>query len=107
MTTKFLSQIRKIRAKKGYSQEAISFDLGISQNAYSKIECGRSSLRLETLLKLSQALNLKVIMDKNSITVLENENLEAPVSPVKLKKEIHKIQHQISKLTDVGRLPTN
>ncbi len=44
--------IRRIREGKGYTQEYLAMKLGISQNAYSKIELGIPKLRLSAFSRL-------------------------------------------------------
>ena len=106
MIKNFLKQIRQVRVKRGYSQEATSFELNISQNAYSKIESGKSKLRLDTVLKLSKVFNLKIVLENGTLVVLENET-KKPTNPTKVMKEIRKIKHHISKLVEPEELPTN
>lgn len=50
--------LRKARQKLGYSQEYIAIELGISQKAYSNLENGKTKLRGDTLLKLSEIFNV-------------------------------------------------
>lgn len=52
--------IRKIREFKQYTQINISAKLGISQNAYSKIELGYSKLTVERLFKLAEIMEVEV-----------------------------------------------
>jgi transcriptional regulator with XRE-family HTH domain len=48
--------IRCIREHKHYSQDYLAAKLGISQNAYSKLELGRTNLTLERLFFIAQIL---------------------------------------------------
>ncbi|HEY2583898.1 MAG TPA: helix-turn-helix transcriptional regulator [Mucilaginibacter sp.] len=70
-----ISNIRNIRESKGYSQFYLATKLGISQNAYSKIELGYSSITLDRLLKIAD------ILDTDIIDLLNYES----VKPVRLK----------------------
>lgn len=46
ITFEILKKIYFIRFKKGYSQYNMAYELGISQNAYHKIEKGHTKLSL-------------------------------------------------------------
>ncbi|MFC0184790.1 Helix-turn-helix domain-containing protein [Pseudarcicella hirudinis] len=54
-------KIRLIRIFKGFSQESISFCLGISQQAYHKIEKGQTALTNERLESIAEILEVKVV----------------------------------------------
>ena len=54
-------QIRKIRSKLGISQEYIANRLEISQTAYSKIENQQTKIKYETLLIISQILEVPIV----------------------------------------------
>lgn len=55
-----INRIKEIRKEKGISHEAMAFDLGISQVAYSKIEKNETKLTLERLYKIADILESKV-----------------------------------------------
>jgi len=57
-----LAQIKAQRNSKNYTQAYVAGELGISQNAYSKIESGVSVLTLETLLRLSYIFDIDILM---------------------------------------------
>ncbi len=52
------AKIRKIREEKSYSQDYLAAKLGISQNAYSKIELGYSNITLSRLISISEILEI-------------------------------------------------
>lgn len=52
--------IKKLRLKLGYSQHTVAQALGISQNAYCKIELGYSKLTINKLFDIAEAFNLPV-----------------------------------------------
>lgn len=54
------SNIRRIRESKGYTQEYLAMKLGISQNAYSKIELGYTRITLERLFHISKIIEVEV-----------------------------------------------
>jgi transcriptional regulator with XRE-family HTH domain len=55
-----IKRIKEIRKEKGISHEAMAFDLGISQVAYSKIEKNETKLTLERLYKIADILESKI-----------------------------------------------
>jgi transcriptional regulator with XRE-family HTH domain len=55
---KIINNIREKREEKRLTQEYMGSSLGISQNAYSKIELHQSKLTLERLLKISELLDV-------------------------------------------------
>ena len=56
-----LAQIKAQRNIKNYTQHYVANKLGISQNAYSKIESGISRLTIETLFILSHVFEIEVL----------------------------------------------
>tara|TARA_R110002050_G_scaffold284397_1_gene433509 strand:- start:1328 stop:1555 length:228 start_codon:yes stop_codon:yes gene_type:complete len=53
-------KIRNFRLIKGYSQEFMSSKLNISQIAYHKIESGKIKLKVCTLLKIVDILEIEL-----------------------------------------------
>lgn len=53
-----VANIRKIRSEKNYTQDYLAAKLGISQNAYSKIELGYSSVTLSRLIEITDILEV-------------------------------------------------
>lgn len=76
-----ISNIRKVREYRNYSQEYVAMKLSISQNAYSKIEVFQSKITLNRLFNIAIILNVKV---KQLITIdhFTSEMLEA-LPPIK------------------------
>jgi len=56
------SNIRELRLAKNYSQEYIAVKLGISQNAYCKIEIGTSMISLEKALMIADILDVDLAL---------------------------------------------
>ena len=52
------SKIRKFRTEKGYTQEFMANQLGISQNAYHKIESGQTQVKAQTLEQIADVLEV-------------------------------------------------
>ena len=60
-TKKILAEnIRLLRAKKRFSQEAIADLANIGQNQISEIENEHSNPNLDTLIKIANALNIEI-----------------------------------------------
>jgi transcriptional regulator with XRE-family HTH domain len=53
--------IRAMRLMRNYSQDYLALKLKISQNAYSKIELGRTLLTVERLLKIACVLEIGIL----------------------------------------------
>lgn len=51
-------KVRIVRQLKGYSQEYMAMRLGISQNAYSKLERGRIRLKNTRVIEISEILEI-------------------------------------------------
>jgi transcriptional regulator with XRE-family HTH domain len=50
------TNIRRIREFKDYTQDYLAIKLGISQNAYSKIELGYTKITVERLFQIAEIL---------------------------------------------------
>lgn len=55
------ANIRKIRELRKYTQEYLAMKLGISQNAYSKIELAYTRITLERLIHISEILDVDAV----------------------------------------------
>lgn len=66
------SNIRKVREYRNYTQDYLAAKLGISQNAYSKIELAYSKITLDRLLHIARILEIEVTdllyFDKDKFT---------------------------------------
>ena len=61
MSRKYLKNLKKLRKQKGWSQEKLAREAGISYQTLIKIEQGRiKNPKLETLIKLSKALGVSL-----------------------------------------------
>ncbi|SEI79559.1 Helix-turn-helix [Dyadobacter koreensis] len=60
------ANIRKVREYRDYTQEYLAMKLGISQNAYSKIELAYTRITLERLIQIAAILDIDVITLINS-----------------------------------------
>ena len=68
------ARLRKLRELKGFSQEAVAFDLGISARAYSKLERGESKITIERFFAVCLSLKVepKDILLGNNLTPFVN-----------------------------------
>ena len=57
---KILENLRLQRIKKGYSQEYLGEQLGLTQYAYHKIENGKTKLQVKCLLELCKVLEIEI-----------------------------------------------
>jgi transcriptional regulator with XRE-family HTH domain len=57
-TKEIVSNIRKIREFRNYTQDYLAAKLRISQNAYSKIELGYSNITLNRLIEITEILEI-------------------------------------------------
>jgi len=61
MSSGYLKNLKKLRNKKGWSQERLAREAGISYHTLIKIEQDRiKNPKLETLIKLSKALGVSL-----------------------------------------------
>lgn len=54
------SNLRDARLMRNYSQEYLALQLKISQNAYSKMEMGRTLITVETVFKIADILEVDI-----------------------------------------------
>jgi len=60
-TRAIVANIRKIRELRNYTQDYLAAKLHISQNAYSKIELGYSSITLTRLIQIAEILEVDLV----------------------------------------------
>ena len=54
--SRIVNKIRDIRKQKGYSNETMAMDLGMSTSAYNKMERMESSISLERFIQITEVL---------------------------------------------------
>lgn len=54
------ANIKSARLFRNYSQEYLGLRLNISQNAYSKIEIGQSSISLQRIFEIAEVFEVEV-----------------------------------------------
>lgn len=57
----YLKNLAKLRKQKGWSQEKLAVESGVSYNTIIKLERGRiKNPKIETVVKLAKALNVSI-----------------------------------------------
>jgi transcriptional regulator with XRE-family HTH domain len=82
-TKQIVSNIRKIREFRNYTQDYLAAKLQISQNAYSKIELGYSSVTLNRLIEITEILEVDLA---DLISLEGDEIIMLKLSGKKLKQ---------------------
>jgi len=64
--------LRNARLMRNYSQEYMAHQLNISQNAYSKMEMGRTQITVETVFKIAGILEVDIytLLDIKQLAVV-------------------------------------
>lgn len=52
--------VRYIRMKKGISQEELAFRAGLNMNSISTLERGLNNVKIKTLYRIAEALDVKI-----------------------------------------------
>ena len=88
------TRIRKVREIKGFSQENIAEDLGMSVNGYGKIERNEVSVNFDKLIRISEILGVEIEniigFDENVAFNNFNNTVEQQIGryimPIEMKK---------------------
>ena len=84
-------QIRFIREVHGYSQEAIASFLGISQQAYQKIESGKAKVCDERLSQIAEFLGV----DKRKLIKIDKEEILQPFQKDNPNSMRHRLKEEV------------
>ena len=76
-------RIKRLREKKGYTQESFSKEISISHRTYSGIESGAHSTSIETLVEIAQVLETSL-----DYIIMGKENNDLPIYIPEEKKEL-------------------
>ncbi|WP_340153616.1 helix-turn-helix transcriptional regulator [uncultured Marivirga sp.] len=92
--------IRKIRLKKGISQQFIADRIGISQSKFNRIENGKSDILLNDLLEMCQILRINYIelIQSNQSGKDNVDETEAEISH--LCKEIKSLKRELLEIKE-------
>lgn len=98
------NQIRFIRELQGFSQDSLASYLGISQQAYQKLESGKCRICKERLQKIAEFLNV----DLSQLSKLNREELLARFSQKgpgiheRLRQQVLSMQKELSVLQELN-----
>ena len=69
--------IRKLREKRGFSQEYMAAKLGVAQASYARMENAETKITIERLSKIAEVLEADIteLFDSSKITI-QNQNNE-------------------------------
>lgn len=90
------ANIRKARVYRGYSQDYLAYRLNISQNAYSKLECGYTKIDLERIMVIADLLEVDLIK------LLKKEDIREDVALVNSIEMVPTILDVICRTTGMG-----
>jgi len=73
-----VSNIRKIREQKGYSQDNMAVELNMTQPSYSRIESGEAKLTFDRLQEIANILetDIAAFLDSSKLTIQNQTNNE-------------------------------
>lgn len=90
LTKKIAEHIREIRKLKEYSQEYMAAQLDISQQAYQKIESGKTKISLNCALQIAKLLKIDFEQlanpDKGKATIIPSNNNQPSAEVLHLRK---------------------
>ena len=71
-------KIKRVRERKGYSQEFMASQLDISQASYARLESQKSKVSTERLQKIADILDVSVfsLLDSSKLTIQNQTNNE-------------------------------
>lgn len=78
LTKKIAKHIREVRKSKEYSQEYIATQLNISQQAYQKIESGKTKINLNCALLIADILEINFEQLVKSKSIIEEKANDKP-----------------------------
>ncbi|GEM_PF-2000937 len=85
-TASIFHKIRKERDKRGYTQESMAHDLGITPKAYQNIETGKNkSITLERLQKIADIFEMDLVsllQNDENVTQINGDNSDLSNSQI-------------------------
>lgn len=96
--------LRQLRLQKGYSQEYMASQIGISQSAYARIENDCTPLTLKRLQKIATVLGTSLsllVNPKNSNPETEKDLAFYKTLLLEKDKHISKLEETITLLKDI------
>lgn len=92
----FLKNLKKIRLEKKLTQKELAQHLGIDRSTYANYEAGKRKLDSETMLKISNYLNVNLdyLLGKDTFKSLEFKDLNLKLNDVGAWLEYDDLQNQ-------------
>jgi transcriptional regulator with XRE-family HTH domain len=90
------ANVRNARLLRNYSQDYLAYKLKISQNAYSKIECGYTRLTLERLTAIGEILQVSLSR------LIGITDIEADIKAVSRIAIVPKLLEVVCRITGMG-----
>ena len=90
------ANIRKARLYRNYSQDYLAYKLGISQNAYSKIELGYTQIKLERLVSIAEILKVELY------NLIGSASISDDVKAINAMPMVPKLLEVICRTTGMG-----
>lgn len=89
-------RIRVLRQIKGFSQENMAIELGISQQGYSNLERSATRMKLCHLLRISEVLEVQAsfLLSEEPLLVEKQESTPAPHAGI-LKEEVELLREKV------------
>lgn len=109
---KVIENIKKIRTERGISRKEFAERLGIDESNVSRLENGKRGLEVDTLAKIAQILNLRIIdlftwPDRYVKDPNQHEDVEAVIQ-IKLKEGLkQRVLREILGKEDILLLENN
>lgn len=88
----FGERIRQLRLQKGYSQENMADELGISTTAYGDIERNKTDITMSRLHRLADIFNMST-----TELIVDNQTNNIPHELEKLRLENEKLRIEVEK----------
>ncbi|HEY9534736.1 MAG TPA: helix-turn-helix domain-containing protein, partial [Mucilaginibacter sp.] len=90
------ANIRNARLYRNYSQDYLAFKLNISQNAYSKVECGYTKITLDRLSKLADLLDVELSK------LIEKPCIQTDIEIINRISGVQKLLEVVCRVTGMG-----
>lgn len=98
------NKIKMLREIKGYSQDAVASEIGISQQAFRKIETGETKIDIQRAAKIAKSLDLELdsLINFQPSNYLNNYNQSGVISTNNFlpDKLIEQLERQVEILTN-------
>lgn len=88
--------IKAARLYRNYSQDYLAYKLKISQNAYSKVECGYTQLTIERLNKIAKVLEV------DPVSLITEPGIETDIESVNHIPGVNKLLEVVCRITGMG-----